>query len=195
MAVDDGDIAVEPNYEESGDGKTAFAEINKLYDMARQFQKDVDAAETELSASKARLAMIVEDQLPKIMGEYGVKSFVAADGTEVEVYQHLENSIPAARKREAVQWLIDNQHGDVVKSEVAVTFPVKERDKAMKLMAELAVTYGGSVGIAEWVEPSTIKSILRSRLADGLMVPMALFGARAVEKAKFTEPKKSRDVL
>lgn len=177
------------------ESKTAFDDINKLYAMAKEFAKEVEKAEAALADAKARHRLVVEDQLPKIMADMGVTSFTSADGTKIEVVKHLENSIPAARKKEAIEWLIAHDHADVIKSEVGVTFPVKEREAAKSLMAKLAVTYGGQVGIAEWVEPATCKAVLRKRLEAGESVPMDLFGARSCDVAKFTEPKRKSDVL
>jgi hypothetical protein len=168
----------------------AFPKINAMFREAMDAEKAVAQAEEELKKQKARLRGIVEDALPKLMEECGVKSFTTQDGIIINVREKIENSIPAPRRNEAWDWLTENGHGDVLKREVTVAFGVTEGDVADELAKRLGQELARSVFVERRAEPATVKSIITSRLEAGKTVPMDLFGVRRFKIAEFKVDKK-----
>jgi len=78
-----------------------------------------------------------ESDIPNLMQKAGVKQIKLTDGSSVEIKPYYGARIPASRTEEAFDWLRENQHGDLIKNNVTLTFGRNEDNSAKSLVDEL----------------------------------------------------------
>jgi hypothetical protein len=174
------------------------AGLQQIVDEARQYEREIAEAEAALKKSKEKYRGIMEDVLPKALREagFGDVGFPSSDGTIITVASKVENSVPAARRNEAWDWLEKNGQGDILKREVTVPFMVKEGDKAKELQDRLAKEFMRTVVCERRAEPATLKSVLvkmmeaQAKVEGAVVVPRDLFGIREFDIAVMKAPKK-----
>lgn len=174
------------------------AGLQKIVDEALGYEKEIVEAEDKLKKAKAKHRGIMEDVLPKALKKagFGEVGFPCTDGTVIKVRSKIENSVPAARREEAWDWLEAHNHGDILKREVVVPFMVKEGEDAKKLREEMEKRFLRTVLCERRAEPATLKSLLTGLLekqakeAGATVVPRDLFGIREFDVAEFKSPKK-----
>ncbi|GEM_PF-946241 len=171
---------------------TAMAGLKSLVDEAQQYEREIVEAEELLKAKKDRLRAVVETALPTAMRSAGMNTGDSIKVGEVEVTlrDKIENSIPADRRQEAMDWLEANGHSDIVKRTVSIAFAVGETELAAKTKAELEKAHGRTVICERKAEPATVKSILTQLIVAQKSVPRDLFGVREFSVAAFKNKKK-----
>lgn len=152
----------------------------KLAELLIAKRKEVESLEQQLSLAKSDLQRIEQDDLPDLMMELELTTFTLSNGAKVEVQQDVQCGITEERRRAAHAWLIDNEFGGLIKTEVSVAFDRGHYDEAQRVADEI----GGAV--KETVHPSTLKSFIKERLAAGTPLPFELFGIRPFNKVKIT---------
>ena len=163
----------------------ALEGLQGLVDEAQGYEREIAEAEEKVKKAKDKLRAIVEDAMPKMMKKAGLDEFTTSTGLKVKRRNKIENSIPAARRNEAWDWLETNGHGDILKREVTIAFGIKEGDMAKTVAAALAKEHARSVSCDRWAEPATVKSLLTRMIEDQKSVPRDLFGVREFEVAEF----------
>lgn len=171
---------------------TAMEGLKSLVDEARQYEREIVEAEEQLKARKDRLRAVVEDALPKAMRMAGMNTGDSINIGEVEVTlrDKIENSIPADRRQEAMDWLEANGHSDIVKRTVSIAFAVGETQLAADTKTALEKEHGRTVLCERKAEPATVKSILTQLIVAQKSVPRDLFGVREFSIAAFKNKKK-----
>jgi len=167
----------------------AGAVLNALVSEAQGYEREIAEAEDTLKKAKDRLRAVVQDALPKAMKEAGLSEFTTDSGIVVKVREKIENSIPAARRNEAWDWLEQNGHSDILKREVTIAFNLNERELAQQVVNDLMNEYQRSVKCERWAEPATVKSLLSRLIEDKKSVPRDLFGVRELTVAEFKTKK------
>ena len=163
--------------------------LDEMAVLARQLieaDANVKAMEEELKEAKEAARKLREEDIPCAMQEIGLSSFTMDTGEKVRIAQEVYASIPADRKPEAFKWLLDNNFGDLIKTEVAVAFGRGEVDDAHNLVRALK-DEGLDASCSESVHPQTLKAFLKEQVASGAAVPLELFGARPVWTAKISK--------
>lgn len=100
-------------------------------EAVKRYAKQLVRLETEISDAEAELARLKQDReelrrvtLPQLMLELGVDS-LTADNRTIVLEPLVSASLPKEypdRKR-AIDWLVDNNHGGVIKRELKVDLP------------------------------------------------------------------------
>ena len=69
------------------------------------------------------------------MAELNLSKIDLEDGSSISVSKYYSASIPREKQEEAFNWLVDNEHGDLIKNQVSVSFVRGEETKAQKFAA------------------------------------------------------------
>lgn len=163
--------------------------LNALVREAQGYEREIVEAEEALKKAKDKLRAVVQDALPKAMKEAGLPEFTTESGITVKVKDKIENSIPAARREEAWDWLEQNGHSDILKREVTVAFGVTEGELAKQVAMTLQQEHNRSVLCQRKAEPATVKALLARLIEDKKSVPRDLFGVRELTVAEFKTKK------
>ena len=174
-------------------GDDTIAKISKI--AKAQFDAAVRCAELEddLKKAKADLFKIATIDLPEAMKEAGLEKFTTSDGLEVGVTKDVQCGITEAKREAAYTWLIENDFGGLIKSDVDVIFGRDERAKAEKLVEQLRKK-GLEVTFNQSIHAQTLKSFVKERMADTeseVPFPLELFGVFPFDKAS-VKPTKQR---
>ena len=162
--------------------------VSRLANEAAALEQKLADAEKLMKETKAALHKITDEQLPEALEVMGLQKFTLTDGSEIAIKPIYAASIPKDRKEEAFQWLRDNDHGDLVKNLVSVSFGRGEDDTAKEFVG-LCGAQGFVPTQAEKVEPSTLRGWLRERVEAGDPVPLDLFGAFISQRATIKRSK------
>jgi hypothetical protein len=172
-----------------------FRVLHDLVERQVNAEAAVLTCEEELKRAKEVLRQIAEVQLPAHLDQMKLQEFTLQNGLKVEVGENIRASIPKDKKAEAIKWLIDNGHGGLVKTSVAVGFGAGEVDKAMELQTEL-LKLGFVPESDTGVHASTLGAFVRGALEEGQDIPLDLLGVYrqrvttvALPKAKRTKTK------
>ncbi len=163
-----------------------MSEIKRAVEMAKALlsaRAAVEQKEMELSLSKEAVRKIEQEDLPELMQELELEEFKMEDGSRVSVMKDITCGISEANKRQAHGWLVSNEFGGIIKTEVKVPFEAGKLDEA----GEFAAENGGE--LKEFVHPMTLKSFLKERLEAGTALPTEAFGIRAFNRVKIELPK------
>jgi len=162
--------------------------VSRLATEAAALEHKLADTEKLMKETKAALHKITDERLPEALEVMGLQKFTLTDGSEIAIKPIYAASIPKDRKEEAFQWLRDNDHGDLVKNLVSVSFGRGEDDTAKEFVG-LCGAQGFVPTQAEKVEPSTLRGWLRERVEAGDPVPLDLFGAFISQRATIKRSK------
>lgn len=159
----------------------------KMGELMATADKEVKRLTDELKEAKKKYNAIAMDSLPELLKEIGVNSVELSDGTKIEVRSDLSASITKAKHDIAMKWLIDNDYGGIIKTNVTVAFGAEpaEQEQAAELTGALLQTYDG-VSYKAAVHPATLKSFVKERLAAGEELPLDLFSVHQYSIATLT---------
>jgi len=164
---------------------TASQEIAELCNKLLDIQKEVTTLEDQLKKKKAEELKLSESDIPNLMQKTGVSLLKLTDGSSVEIKPYYGARIPASRTDEAFNWLRENNHGDLIKNNVSLTFGRNQDNEAKSIVDDLR-NKGHNVKQAEKVEPMTLKAFVREQIEKGKDVPADLFGVYVATRTKIT---------
>tara|TARA_R110000803_G_scaffold124003_1_gene191823 strand:+ start:32 stop:631 length:600 start_codon:yes stop_codon:yes gene_type:complete len=162
--------------------------VSRLATEAAALEHKLADTEKIMKETKAALLKITDERLPEALEVMGLQKFTLTDGSEIAIKPIYAASIPKDRKEEAFQWLRDNDHGDLVKNLVSVSFGRGE-DETAKEFVGLCDAQGFVPSQAEKVESSTLRGWLRERVEAGDPIPLDLFGAFISQRATIKRSK------
>ncbi len=165
-----------------------LSEVSKLCQKQVQLQDKIELLEQELKDTKKELREVAEDQLPAAMAEHNLSKIELEDGSAVNVKKFYSASIPKDRKEEAHSWLVDNDHGDLIKNQVSTNFVRGQEEDARNFASEMEGR-GLAVSSKTWVEPMTLKAFVKEQTEQGKSIPQDLFGLYIGEKATIVKPR------
>ena len=161
-------------------------EISQLAKQQLSLQDQVATAEQALEALQRALRQVQEIDLPQAMLQAGVSSITLPTGQKITIKESLSVGAVSPKSQHyaaALQWLRDNNFGDVIKNEVKVLFGKGEEEGAMELVQDLKQHGWNNYEQLVTVHSQTIKSLITEQLARGKDVPLEIFGAYPVTKA------------
>ena len=169
----------------STDGLKSVAALAR---RIRDTEDEIAKADEFIKQRKAALLKMTDEDLPAVLEELGVKSFVLEDGSKVSVQPLYGASIPAPRKEEAFEWLREHGYDDLIKNNVICSFGRGEDEKAAEF-AQAARERGLSPEQKQDVHAQTLKAWVRERVENGDAFPMDLFGAFVGQRATIKKGK------
>lgn len=167
-------------------------QLGRIRAMAQaliEAQQEVKRLIEALDAAKEIEKRLEREDLPELMREVGFSAFVLQDGSKVELAEDIACNITEDNSQAAMAWLDEHGFGNLIKTQMSVTFNREDRDAALKLAEQfLETAKNEKVEIAplvtEKVHPSTLKSFLKEELAKGSPVPFDLFSIHPYTKVK-----------
>lgn len=167
--------------------RDALRELTMLCQQLRNAERELAVLDEQWKAKKEQLRQLSEEDIPALMTELGVKKITLETGELVEVRGGVEASIPKedlVKRAEAFAWLEDNGHGGLIKTVVVTQFGRDELEQAKALLDQIVETTGKVAIMDRSVHPNTLQAFIKERLASGEAVPLELFNARPISKAK-----------
>lgn len=159
-------------------------QLSALCANLRDAEREAEGLEAKRKAKEAEARRLAEEDIPALMQELGVQKIKLDSGEEIKVELEVYAQISRENKPAAFQWLEENGHGGMIKTEVTVAFGRDELEQAKAVAQSIAEQTGKDAAIDRSVHASTLKAWLRERIKAGAVIPLELFGARPVNTAK-----------
>ena len=171
--------------EEWGD-KSTDAELSSISAMANDLlalELKIEETRTELKALEQQHRLIAEGALPEALQAANLAEIVLSDGTKLSSAPFYKGHISEKNRPAAVQWLMDNGHGGIIKNEVLLKFGRDEDERAQATIASLQQR-GLSPSVRQGVHPQTLNAFVKEQLTNGRDLPPILFGIYVGSRAK-----------
>jgi len=169
----------------------SLARVVELANLLLEKERQIDELNGKMKVLKEDYTRLTMEDLPDLMTEVGLSELRLQDGSLVAVRQEVSCAITEAKRRVALDWLVENNFGGLIKTELTITFSSGERDAAEELLGNLADEEGMEqrMEMKEAVHPATLKSFVKERMESGEAFPMELFGVHPYNVASVTKPK------
>ena len=150
-------------------------ELSGLIKTTTTIMNDLKAAESEVKRLKVERDRYVYDLIPAKMNETGL-SKVEVDGNQVTLQQFVSGTMPKdpMQREIAFAHLRDIGAGDFIKNEISIRFGLSEDNTANSVQADLDER-GFDTASKVWVEPSTLKKLIKDRIEDGREIDLEIF--------------------
>jgi len=161
--------------------------ISNLLQEQLKLEELIESLEDTLKMQKENLRKLSGETIPTAMAELGLTSTEMYDGSKVKVVEDVYVSIPKdpAKQKECFEWLENNGLGDIIKSNVGMSFGKGEGNKA-KHLEETIKEMGLIPEIKVSVHPSTLKATIKKWHEEGKSIPDNKFNLFIGQKTKIT---------
>lgn len=163
-------------------------QLKELTQLAKQQlagEKEVASYEELLKKAKQDLYNIQEKALPDLMQAIGMESFALSNGAKITVKEVLYASIAKKNKPKAIRWLVAHDQGSLVKTDIILPFDKGDSEKVTEAL-DFLHDGGYLTTVDENVNTASVKAVIKELLAEGVDVPLELFGAYYARSAKIT---------
>ena len=151
-------------------------------------EEEIVQLEDQLKEKKEAARKLSEEDIPQFLAEKGLSSITLDNGTEVKITEEVRPGVKVADRPYVYSWLRDNGYGDLIKSNVSVSFGMGEDSQAIKLKA--AIQDLGMVGTEkEDVHYQTMKAFVTEQHKKGVSLPDE-FGVYVANKTKLVQKRK-----
>ena len=159
-------------------------ELSHLIRNVVELEKTVAKVEEELKSLKKRRDSYLFDLIPAKMQEVGMDK-VVVEGNTVSLSTFVSGTLPKdpIQRDVAFSHLRDIGCSDFIKNEVKVSFGVKEDNMAKSVQADLE-EQGHDTTAKTWIEPMTLKKLLRERVENNEEINLEIFNAHIGTVAK-----------
>ena len=153
------------------------SELSDLVGQAAKLNQKVRAAEDEVRTLKRKRDSYLYDLIPAKMREVGMDK-VEVKGNTVSLHPFVSATMPKdpMEKQVALQHLRSVGAGDFVKNTVSVNFGLRQDNEAKSFEADLH-DRGLEPESKTWVEPMTLKKLIRERVEGNQEIDLELFNA------------------
>lgn len=133
-----------------------------------------------------------EFELPELMNTAGLSDFTTKSGFRVQLKEKIRvGQIDNESKPEALKYVEDQGEGDLIKTEMTMSFVRGQREKALELISHIESLGYTGMNLKETIHAQTTMSFLRRKLEAGEDVPLNLFGAFIQKYADVKMPKRA----
>jgi len=162
----------------------AGTELSGLIRQVTSVEKDLAAKEAEVKVLKAKKNDYLFDLIPSKMQEIGLDK-AEVDGNAVTLAKFVNGTMPKdpMQRDVAFSHLRDIGASDFIKNEVSVLFGVTEDNRAKATQADLE-EQGFDTTARTWIEPSTLKKVIREYIENGKEIDLEHFNGSIVTYAK-----------
>ena len=158
-------------------------EISQACQKLTSQNKKVEDLQNLLKQEEEEARRLSEEVIPTLMQQAGVSSIKLDNGTSVEVSPYYYAKISEDRKAEAFQWLRENDHGDLIKNNVSVSFGKGEDSNAVNLKSELEAK-GLVVDQKQDVHWQTLRGFVKEQIEKNKTIPSETFGLYIANRTK-----------
>jgi glucose-6-phosphate-specific signal transduction histidine kinase len=161
-------------------------DLGNISELGRQLvslEEEIKQQEEALKNLKQKHRKLGEELLPDKLRELGVSEFKLKDGTSMSVQKYYSARITPENREVCFHWLENNGLGDVIKNTVSANFGRGEDEAAQELMLKLE-DEGHTLAQKKWVEPMTLKAVVREQVEKGNDLPLESFNVYIGQKIK-----------
>jgi|TARA_E500000318_G_scaffold93338_1_gene92378 hypothetical protein len=163
-------------------------EISQACNKLSSQNKKIEDLEALLKKEQEESRRLSEEVIPTLMQQAGVSSIKLEDGSAVTVSPYYYAKIPEDKKNDAFAWLRSNNHGDLIKNNVSVSFGKGEDSDAAKLKATLE-KQGLVVDQKQDIHWQTLRGFVREQMEKNQNIPSEMFGLYVANRTKITNKK------
>ena len=165
----------------------ASTELAGLIRQVGKVQTDLVRAEENLKLLKRNRDRYLHELIPQKMQETGLDKVVVG-GNSVSLATFVSGTMPKdpMQRDIALSHLREIGASDFIKNQVSVSFPVSEDNRARAMQADLEEK-GFDTAAKTWVEPQTLKKLIRERVESGQEIDLEIFNAHIGTIAKIKE--------
>jgi len=176
------------SFEEQGDAPAspdALARLNEKLAEAIDLKQTIDQMEEDLSAAKKQLNNLNTSVIPDMMAELGMEQ-VTQRGWIVKVGEFISGSLPKedAARATAIQWLEEHDAGELLKTQLSVSFTKSQHNEALDLAGQIE-EQGFAPKVESTVHPQTLLAFARERMKNGEPLDTEVLGLYTGRVAKF----------
>ena len=154
------------------------AELSKVSAKAQEqldLEKEIKDLEEQLKETKSRHRAVSELELPEAMQEANLAEIVLTSGSKISVKPFYKGYISEENREDAMAWLVDNNHGSLIKNEVTLKFGKDEDEKATATVEQLK-QQGLDPNVKQGVHPQTLNAFIKEQITSGKDIPSDIFG-------------------
>ena len=159
-----------------------LSSVGALAKRAKQLEKEIEEIESVLKERKDQQRKLLEESIPAMLQELGMKKFTMADGSTIEIKPFYGASIKEENRAVAYEWLRKNGYDDIIKNTVSVRFGRNE-DKLCETLINMLREQSSPVEQTEKIEPQTLKAWAKEMVERGVEFPTETFGLFTGHKA------------
>jgi hypothetical protein len=154
-----------------------------LAKRAKELEKEIEEFEDVLKERKEQQRKLLEDTIPGMLNELGMKSFKMADGSQDRHQAFLQCKHQGREQRaQAYEWLREKALTTSSRTRCQCGLVVGKTNCARALL-NLLREQNYPVEQAQKIEPQTLKAWVREMVERGSEFPTELFGAYVGQKA------------
>jgi hypothetical protein len=160
----------------------------------------ITTLEEKLEFAKARQRELAHRTIPDAMDEAGVDHIGLPDiGVDIRIKPWFDGSLPKredqVRRQAAMEWLVEEGHGDLIKTTVSVVFGRGEHNQALTMVNQMnefmgSEGWGNVATMNEDVHHMTYKAFLREQVEAGVALPLDTLNATVGRVAKIEQRRK-----
>lgn len=171
-------------------GHNILSALRQKADELKEFEDKLSQAEEEVGRLKDRVRQISQEELPDLMDEAEQTEVTTSSGDKIRMSVQVRANLSKA-KAEALGWLEENGHGDLIKRQFVISFDRDDEDWARQFSRDLAKRKKPlNTKVERTVHPSTLTSFVKGLLEEGVAFPQETFG---VFRQRFAEVKRSNN--
>ena len=159
-----------------------LSSVGALAKRAKQLEKEIEEIEVVLKERKDQQRKLLEESIPGMLQELGMKKFTMNDGSVIEIKPFYGASIKEENRAVAYEWLRKNGYDDIIKNTVSVRFGRNEDKLCDDLINQLR-EQNYPVEQTEKIEPQTLKAWAKEMVERGVEFPTETFGLFMGHKA------------
>lgn len=180
QAVDLGPISELADKQSRLDAKENKTIARLIYDHAINMGASVKDVEGALKLIKKDLFDVKQNQLPELMGSFGLTEVTTDNGAKITIKDGLSPTVKDAEK--LYDFVREIGDGAIIKDNVTVSLNEEVADSLFEVLVGLDLEYDRKQGI----HAATLKKWCKDKLADGVNLPEAI----SVFEYKYAQLKK-----
>jgi hypothetical protein len=168
-----------------------LAKIEQLGTELYDLQSEIEQLEERIAEKKKLFTRISQNDLVALFVEARVDTIGLPDrNTDIVLAPWVNAKIPEDKKDEAFNWLTENGHGGIIKTEVSISLGKDSVETAKEIADYLRMRYQEyETTLEQKVHAATLTSFIKGQLQEGIVVPLELLGASAGSVVKFKKRK------
>lgn len=159
-------------------------ELASMIRHLSELQTQLGEAEERLKGLKRQINRYTHDLIPAKMQETGLDE-AKVGGNKISLATYVNGTMPKdpLQRDIALSHLREIGASDFIKNQISVDFAVSEDNRARAMQADLE-EQGYDTAAKTWVEPQTLKKLIRERMESGQEIDLELFNASIGTYAK-----------
>lgn len=171
-------------------GDNLLSAISGLADELQTARERLAELEEHVKQAKENVKRLEERELPELMDEARMSSCETKSGLQVDVEEVVSAALSKGRKGEALAWLDEHGHQDLIKRSFNISFTRDEQSWARQFVGQLRRRKRPlHVEEQHVVAPATLSAWVRQQLERGEEVPHEIFGVHRFRRARVTRKK------